>query len=129
MGASGSTLAADGPDGTSIAVWDLTGPPDAEPRLLHNADSECGTDPKVTSGVWGVAVSPDGQSIASGSRDGTIRIWPMPHGRPFHTLPHEELLDRLRGLTNLRVVEDPEGATGYRVEAGSFPGWATIPSW
>ena len=33
-----------------------------------------------------------------------IRLWPMPEGQPFHTLPYEELLAKLRSLTNLRVI-------------------------
>jgi hypothetical protein len=26
-------------------------------------------------------------------------------------------------------VNDPDSATGDRVEAGSFPGWAKMPAW
>ena len=53
----------------------------------------------------------------------------MPEGPPFHTLPYQELIARLRAITNLRAVEDPEAATGYRIEAGPFPGWETVPTW
>jgi hypothetical protein len=59
----------------------------------------------------------------------TIRLWPMPKGRPLHTLPHDELLARLRSFTNLRVARDEGSGTGYRVEAGPFPGWAVLPEW
>jgi WD40 repeat protein len=92
-----------------------------EPHLLY------GHELKVDS----VAVSPDGQSIASASSDGTIRLWPMPDPTrpPLHTLPHDELLDRLRSYTNLRVVEDADSGTGYRVDAGPFPGWNHQPDW
>ena len=53
----------------------------------------------------------------------------MPEGRPFHTLPYGELLERLRALTNLRAVPDEQTQGGYRVEAGPFPGWETVPTW
>jgi WD40 repeat protein len=81
--------------------------------------------------VSSVAVSPNGQWIASASQDGTIRLWPMPDltRPPLHTLPQDELLDRLRSYTNLRVVEDADSGTGYRVEAGPFPGWNHQPDW
>ena len=79
--------------------------------------------------VSSVAISPDGRHVASASQDGTIRIWPMPEGQPFHTLPHEELLERLRALTNLRVVADADAETGYELSVGPFPGWRTAPTW
>jgi hypothetical protein len=43
--------------------------------------------------------------------------------------PYDEILDRLRSFTNLRVVRDEGAETGYRVEAGPFPGWETVPEW
>ena len=57
-----------------------------------------------------------------------IATWRGVDELPFHTLPYDELLERLRALTNLRVVEDPGSATGYRVDIGPFPGWATVPT-
>jgi len=82
-----------------------------------------------TGSVTSVAISPDRRWIASGSDDGTIRLWPMPEGPPLHSLPNEELLARLRSYTNLRVVRDEGGGTGYRVEAGPFPAWGVVPDW
>jgi WD40 repeat protein len=90
-----------------------------EPHLLFGHELD----------VSSVAVSPDGKRIASGSQDGTIRLWPMPEGTPFHTLPYEEILKRLRSFTNLRVVRDDASGTGYRVDVGPFPGWKTLPVW
>jgi hypothetical protein len=71
----------------------------------------------------------------SGSRqpaaDGTIRLWPMPDlsKPPLHTLPHDELLAKLKSLTNLRAVRDPASDTGWKIEIGPFPGWDTVPEW
>jgi len=77
-----------------------------------------------------LAFSPDGKWLASASRT-EILLWPMPDlsKPPLHTLPHEELLAKLKSLTNLRAVPDPESDTGWKVEIGPFPGWREVPAW
>jgi hypothetical protein len=92
-----------------------------EPHLLYGHRGQ----------IPSVKVSPDGRWIASGGKDTTLRIWPMPDltKPPFHTLPYEELMPKLETLTNLRVVRDEESSTGWAVKVGPFPGWETVPEW
>jgi WD40 repeat protein len=76
-------------------------------------------------------VSPDNRWIATPSADGAVRLWPMPDlaKPPLHTLPHYELIAKLKALTNLRAVRDAESSTGWKIEIGPFPGWAEVPEW
>jgi WD40 repeat protein len=77
-----------------------------------------------------VAVSSDGKWIASAA-GGEIRLWPMPDVSkpPLHTLPYDQLMTKLRALTNLQVVEDAASPTGYKLDIGPFPGWKDVPTW
>jgi WD40 repeat protein len=115
--ATGTILVTGGQDGV-VRVGRVSGD---EPHLLYGH----------TGPLYEVAVSPDGRRIASCGGDGTIRLWPMPDltKPPLHTLPHDELLAKLKSLTNLRAVRDPASDTGWKIEIGPFPGWATVPEW
>ena len=116
LDASGTRLVTGDPTGT-VRVGPASG---GTPHLLVGHSSA----------VNAVAVSPDGRWVASAS-GAEIRLWPIPDlaTPPFHTLPHAELLAKLRAMTNLRVVEDAAAATGYKLDVGPFPGWKDVPTW
>ncbi len=81
--------------------------------------------------IHAVKFSPDGRWIATAADDNTVRLWPMPDlsKPPLHTLPHDELIAKLKSLTNLRAVRDEESSTRWKIEVGPFPGWAEVPEW
>jgi WD40 repeat protein len=113
---SGETVVTGGIDG-SIRVGRIGG---GEPHVLLGHKQ-----PPI------VNISPGGRWIASTSTDGSLRLWPVPDlsKPPLHTLPREELIAKLKTLTNLRVVRDEEASSGWKLEVGPFPGWQTVPEW
>ena len=48
---------------------------------------------------------------------------------PLHTLPHAELIAKLKSLTNIRLVRDPEAPDGWSFTLDPFPGWKEMPEW
>ncbi len=78
-----------------------------------------------------IAISPDLRWIVTTGEDQTLRLWPLPDlsKPPLHTLPHDELLEKLRSLTNIRVIRDRSLPDGWKIEVGPFPGWARNPGW
>jgi WD40 repeat protein len=102
----------------TIRVGPVTG---EEPHLLVGHDGD----------VYHLAIDPRGRWIASGGEDRSVRLWPMPDlsKAPLHTLPHDELIAKLKTLTNLRAVRDPNSSTGWTIELGPFPGWRNVPTW
>ena len=117
LDASGSVLATGDKDGI-VRVGRLSA---AEPHLLVGHKGV----------IDRVAISPDLRLVASTGGDNTLRLWPMPDldKPPLHTLPHAELVAKLKSLTNLRAVKDPKAVTGWTIEVGPFPGWKDVPTW
>jgi WD40 repeat protein len=125
--------------GSNSLGWDHTGSivasghPDGEVRVGRLFDEEPHLLLGHGMGETHVSVSADGKWVFSRGSEGTVRMWPVPDlGQPpFHTLPYEDLMTKLRTFTNLRAVPDDESHTGYTVQADSsaYRGWAEVPTW
>jgi WD40 repeat protein len=115
----GSIVASGHPDG-EVRVGS---PTSEEPHLL------LGHEPGATR----VSISPDNKWVVSLGVEGAVYLWPMPDlsKRPLHTLPYDELMARLKALTNLRAVADEESHTGYTIKPDftAYRGWEEVPTW
>jgi DNA-binding winged helix-turn-helix (wHTH) protein len=119
--------------GSTIVSWDLPARrgPFLQVGQISSKSPHLVPNPFDVSLIGFPSLSPRADLIAQGYGDGSIWLYPVPNldNPPLHTLPHNELIDKLKTLTNLRVVRDEESSTGWKIEVGPFPGWETVPEW
>lgn len=101
----GDGLAASAGDDFAVEIWDL-----GLGQHIHRLEGHKGQ-------INGLAVSPDGATLASASWDGTIRLWDVATGA------HKATLEGHTGAVS-DVVFSPDGATLYSASADG-----TIRTW
>ena len=94
----------------------------SEPHLLLGHDGW----------IWDVDIDPArplDRHRAARTRPFASGPCPTSPSRRSTPCPHDELVAKLKSLTNLRVVRDDESTTGWTLTHDPFPGWETVPSW
>ncbi len=85
----GQYIATSSQDAT-IRVWHLQAPGDLTQAIAYNSRlgvvHDCMQLPGHQGRVWSVAFSPNGQTLASGSEDQTIKLWDWKTGQCLKTL-------------------------------------------
>jgi hypothetical protein len=102
----------------------------ASDTMIHMYDPETGRVRHTLSGheapVSSVSWSPDGQQLASGGKDGSLRIWAAMTGRASFTRAHEKGVSRVAWSPDGRRVAAAFTDGLIRVWDAASPGLATV---
>jgi len=96
----GSTLAVGGDtvsdyvDAKYVEIWDIN-----EKKIIHVLDGHSDL-------VYSVAFSPDGQLLASGSKDGNVKLWNVKSGKETLPLPEQSNGDSRAEITSVAFSSD-----------------------
>nr|AAX07490.1 unknown [Gemmata sp. Wa1-1] len=122
------------PDGTKFAAGCGEGPVPEESNVIKvwaTADGkELNRLTGHTSEVRAIEFRPDGQALASGGFDGTIRLWNLTTGTEIRTIDaHESIVERVRFLPDGRRVltcGGPMQDVRPNGEGGTVKIWDTV---
>lgn len=105
----------------TIKLWDIAQHPAAD-----NFEPACQTLEGHTGWVVSIAFSPDGETLASCSIDGTIRLWEVETGKCLTILTVDRPYEGLN-ITGVTGISEAEKATlcalGAAIDEKSTEGW------
>jgi WD40 repeat protein len=112
LSADGYLLASGGEDAT-VRLWSLSGVDDRRDAMFGTQETNTWRPLATLHGhvgaVWGIALSADGRLVASGSLDGTVKLWETGSGTCLRTLRTERHYERL-DITGLRGITEAQRA-------------------
>ncbi|MGD1702435.1 WD40 repeat domain-containing protein, partial [Dapis sp. BLCC M229] len=89
--------------GKNIQLWNLE-----SSKLLDTLSSH-------TANVLSLAISPDGKTLASGSEDGTVKLWDIPTGEILTSFLHSDVVTAVGFTADSRAVVGCSAARGIKL--------------